>query len=571
MKVVHSLGKFKIEKNIKDEVSFILANKIGSYCYFASKLSSRYQGVFFNDNFRMYKVIEDIRLTNAPPIKELKNNFFNVERKRQSVIESFFMPHGFNSAVYELSKEGEIELVLDIRESYSNPDFGRFYEIFEENEKIIIKYKQENEFECYLAISGYLGYEKTQKWFEQHYELDKQRNSLPYDKYVFSALKIKLSQLILSFSFNKEKAIKENDFILSKLYKLKHKQKTAIMNIVNKNKRILGKIKDREAKLAYICALNSLNNLVVNINGNVGVYAGLPWLFQFWARDEAISLESIKYFEKKEIIRKILLRLIDNTKENRILNKYPGGDIYTIDAVGWILKRVHDLNKSLLKNNNIKSILGNLDSSIAVNDKNETWMDSLDRANARIEIQALKLFMLKLGNKNKFEMELKNKVREKFWNGKFLKDCIDDETIRPNIFIAAYIYPELLSNEEWVVCFEYALKKLWLGWGGLSTIDKSNTLFSSRHTGEIIVSYHNGDSWFWLNNLAALTLYKTGKKKFAGYIKKILNASKSEILWKGVISHHAELSPASLFGSEGCLMQAWSSAMFIELINRMNS
>jgi len=569
MRVVHSFGSLNAGKNIKEDASFILTNKIGGYCLLAGSPSSRYQGVFFNDHFKMYKAIEDIRVIGCEvsKVKELKNNFFNVERKRNSITESFFMPYGFDSFVYELSKEGNVELVLDIRETYSNPEFGRSYDIFEENGKIIVKYRQENEFECYLVVSGYSSYEKTQNWLMRNYDADRQRNSPPYSKYVFSALKIRSKKLVFSFSFDKEKAIKENTFVFDNLEKLKCKQEMDIRKIINRNNGVLGKIKNNETKIAYICALISLNNMAVNINGIDGIFAGLPWFFQFWERDEAITLKALSCVGKREAVRNILARLVGSIKGNKAANKYPEGDLYSSDAAGWILHRVNKLEKGLLKSREAENILKNLDDNLVFNGKKETWMDSIDRDGARIEMQALKLAMLKSnkGMENKF----RNKVRESFWNNKFLRDGIYDETIRPNIFIAAYLYPELLSKEEWLQCFEYAIERLWLEWGGLSTIDKNNHLFYGKHTGENPKSYHNGDSWFYLNNLAALVLYRADKKKFGRYIKKILDASTNEILWKGAIGHHAEISSASVLSSEGCLSQAWSSAMFIELIDEL--
>ena len=473
MNVFHSVGKFQAKKKKinKENVSFILTNKAGGYCYLASEPSSRYNGVFFNDNFRMYKVIENLRLANIP-IKELKNNFFNAERKRGSIVESFFMPYGFNSFVYELNKEKEAEVILDIRESYSNPEFGRFHDIFEEKNKIIIKYRQENEFECYLAINMHSVYEKSEKWFKQEYESDRQRNSPPYEKYVFSALKIKTKKIIFSFAFDKENAIKENDFVLTNLDDLKNKQKDDIRFIVNKNRRLLKNIKGKEIKLAYICSLNSLNNLTMDINGKTGIYAGLPWFFQFWARDEAISLKSLKYFEEKKKIRNILSILIEDIKKNKKLNNHPDGNVCSADALGWILKRISYLDKTLLQSNGIKELLTELDDNLVFNDKKETWMDSIEREGARIELQALKLFMLSL---KKSDKKLKENVKEKFWKGNCLKDGINDETIRPNIFIAAYIYPKLLTNKEWTAAFEHSLGKLWLDGGGLSTIDKESS------------------------------------------------------------------------------------------------
>ena len=62
---------------------------------------------------------------------------------------------------------------------------------------------------------------------------------------------------------------------------------------------------------------------------------------------------------------------------------------------------------------------------------------------------------------------------------------------------------------------------------------------------------------------------KREKRKYDFYIDKIIDASSEEILFKGFIGHHAELSSAKELRSEGCLCQTWSSAMFIELINEV--
>ena len=151
----------------------------------------------------------------------------------------------------------------------------------------------------------------------------------------------------------------------------------------------------------------------------------------------------------------------------------------------------------------------------------------------------------------------------------FNADGLDDWTIRPNVFIAAYIYPELLSKNEWKKCFNAVIPKLWLSWGGLSTIDKNHPFFCENYSGEIPKSYHRGDSWFWINNLAAIVMARVDKNEFKRYIDMIIDASAKDIMYKGFIGHHSELSSASKQKAEGCLCQAWSSAMFVELVHEL--
>ena len=64
-------------------------------------------------------------------------------------------------------------------------------------------------------------------------------------------------------------------------------------------------------------------------------------------------------------------------------------------------------------------------------------------------------------------------------------------------------------------------------------------------------------------------MHRLNKTKYAKYIKKILAASTQEILAMGAIGYAAELSSAKELKSQGCFAQAWSIALFIELIDEL--
>jgi glycogen debranching enzyme len=123
--------------------------------------------------------------------------------------------------------------------------------------------------------------------------------------------------------------------------------------------------------------------------------------------------------------------------------------------------------------------------------------------------------------------------------------------------------------KEWETCFDNTLKELWCEWGGLTTISKKDFLFHENHTGEKPGSYHNGDSWFWINNLAGIVLTDLNKEKYHSYIKKILEASTKEILFSGAAGYHAELSSASSLKSQGAICQSFSAGMYIEFIEKI--
>ena len=586
MKITHKLNSTALAKNIRKDINFLITNKIGGYCLLGDKPISRYQGVFLLHNSDMYKIIEDIKLLNAGLIKEILNKFSSIERKKGKFREEFFMPYGYDALVYELNQPGETEITLDIRKSYGNPELGRIYNISKSKTGIIVNYKHEKT-NMYLVIkSDSNDFKIIDEWIKREYNYDKERQTYPSEKYIYKALSIKAKKIVFAFFPAKKQAIEEAEYVFKNLERLKEHQKIYVSNINGKKPR------DMERKMAKKCAISSLNKLVVNLKNTRGIFAGLPWFFQFWSRDELISLKALLLNSQEREVKDILLKNLNAVKEGVLPNiTMPNSSKSNADAIGWLFKRIQDSlfifsekEKAKIKTKLVAAInhinKNLIKEDLVYNKAKQTWMDTEyqgdNREGFRIEIQVLFLNMLKLAYELtrdekyfKREIEIRNTIREKFWNGKILADGLDDFTIRPNIFIAAYLYPELLSIKEWTICFENIIPKLWLAWGGFASIDKKHPLFCKDYTGEIKQSYHRGDSWFWANNLAALVLHRTNKRKFKNYIEKIIKASSKEILFSGAIGHSAELSSASAMKSQGCFAQAWSNAMFIELIDEI--
>ncbi len=611
MKVLHQVEDFRIEKDVENP-NFLLTNKIGGYVSFSCYPISRYQGVFFSDHFQLYKVIDDIRLLNHHIPQKAINKFWCFERIYDNFKETFFMPHNHNALVYELSDIEEFDVVLDCRESYSSASFGRYYEIYEKNKKIIVKFtkkndnreSEENTFELYLVIApSEMNYKKKYSWENIHYSFDEARNSPPFERYVYNALKIKSKRVIFTFSKSEEKAIKESDDILKNLEKLKKKQKDLLRSISLKKEGF----KNNSIKMAYFGAYNSLDSLVCVIEEVLGIYAGLYYFWQFWIRDEAISLNALMLEGRFDIAKEILFRSMKNISfDGMIQSIYPSGGIKSADGAGWIFKRFSDMldlvgprmdkylarEDILFVKNKLSEVISHLwdyhsQDGLIVNKNKETWMDTEyrgdSRSGARIEIQALLLSMYELlckiyrleGDNDRYEQTLKleqslaRRVRKAFWKKGVLLDGVGDETIRPNVFLAYYLYPSLLTRERWKECFNNILPHLWNEWGGVATIGKTNPLYLGKHTGENNRSYHRGDSWYYLNNLVALVLHRLDSKSFKSYIHNIIVASTNEILWEGLLGHHAEISSSYEKESFGCLSQAWSNALYIELINEL--
>jgi hypothetical protein len=147
MEIIHSLGILSINKNTDENTGFLLTNRKGSYCSFFNAPSSRYYGFFYFDekSMEMYRFIENIEIIGNNAAANIRNGFYFIERKKGDAAETFFVPQNFSSLIYELSREKEIDLILDCKKSYDNREFGRHYEIFEENSCIIVKFTKKTD------------------------------------------------------------------------------------------------------------------------------------------------------------------------------------------------------------------------------------------------------------------------------------------------------------------------------------------------------------------------------------------------------------------------------------------
>ncbi|MBI3671755.1 hypothetical protein HY249_03100 [Candidatus Azambacteria bacterium] len=593
MIVSHRFKKNEIEKELDGNFRLLLANRIGGFWSWQDDVESRYSGFYHRHNDKLFKSIESIKLHDSSPIKKIQNNFWNFELERENGIkESFFIPYGFDALVYETSREVSFDLILDCKEMFDNSEWGRNYSFFEEDKKVIIEYsKSENgakKYGFFLVIySDNFKYRVKKDWILKDYKYDFKRKDPPFSRYLFSALELEGSKFVFAVSKDKAKAIEEAKTAFENLKELKRDHQKSAVEFESKNS---AEISDECVNMAYLAAQFSLSNMLVyNISGNIsGLYAGIPWFSQFWARDSLVSLAALPKKSKLGLF----LNYLEEFKNNGKISSCGAGCMRGADVHGLFFKRAVELMEENLltqdeifeiKNILVKEINDILKSStkddFAVNGPKETWMDTDfkgdSRDGIRIEIQSLRLNMYNLaakltGERRYFELEhnLSKKVRERFFNGDSLKDGIDDNEVRPNIFLAFYFYPELLFKHEWEKVFSHALDHLWLSWGGLLSISKKSPLFCGEYRGcqEPNQSYHRGDSWYFMNDLAMLALKKVDMHRFKKKIEKILEASTEEILWSGMLGHHAEISSADKFGSNGCFAQSWSAALYIEAI-----
>jgi len=553
-----------------ERASILLANKQGGFAWLAAQPESRYQGVFFKLGEQTFKTLAHLAVNE--PLKGVTDMLWGAQREYEHTNQRVCMPSGTNALLVEFSAPTTADVMLDCKIIDDNREWGRTYEISSAQGCVLITFRKRNddrdddttnsqEYDLFLALAGdRFEFFPVKEWVEQHYPYDEHRQSRPWSRWVFKAGSVHAQRFVLAAGLTKTAAVREAKRVLSQRMMFVHKQMHAVEQVVAHKP-----LPKHEIDLAYACARNALDQLIVDQE----LAAGYPWFTQCWTRDALVSSKALALIGRQTLAK----RLVQCFAAQESLTTRPGSQLIAADAPGWLAVRCNELSplfnaiekKRLLKGLRQHRAQLRMDQGLVVNNAHETWMDSESRDGARIEVQALALALFKLLKDVDAEHALRHRVRETFWNGAYLHDGLDDPTIRPNLFIAAYVYPELLTQEEWECCFDAVLPKLWLPWGGLATIDKGYPSFHDAHTGENPASYHHGDSWFWLNNLAALVLHRTNKEKYKHYIDQILDASSYEILQLGAISHHAELSSARALSSHGCVSQAWSAAMFIEL------
>jgi len=568
----------------EEDVHFFLTNNSGGYASFGNNSFSQYTGIFFflKKDWELYKTIESIVRTDNEKL-----------RGKVSYLD--------NTLTYLSNDREPLFVTFDFRRIHDYSDQGRIYTLKLLKNFVIVEYKKYSDNSLtnlvetkYLAIKISEEDSKSirinSEWLKREYSYDKNRG-IKYEFYVFNGFNATTNSLTIGFGETEKDAIK------------------------NANNKL--KVLEQEKSILKI-AENSLQNLVINFqtknNKNKtqnGILAGFPWFYQIWGRDECISLGGLIASKKYDLVKNIIFRNLDALENGFVPNRIPSSTLTSIDATGWLYKRVSDFLIAIHQNNKLNTyirqkdlelILEKLDTSISaytlqmknnliINKPLETWMDTSDssgadnRSGARIEIQCLFLNMCVLAtylskilgkDYKKYELlEINVKLatkKELISKGILLdgKTEQQDFTIRPNVFLAHQVYPQLLSNNEWEKTFDKVIQECWLFWGGLSSISQNSNLFTKRHTGFNNASYHRGDSWYFLNNLAAMSLIKVNSTKYADQIEKITEASIKELLYSGIPGQCAELSSAEEQTSEGCLAQAWSSSTLIELIHKLS-
>jgi hypothetical protein len=571
MKIIHHFKSPGLAKNVKKNTAFCLVNDRQDFVNFYETTQSRYEG-FFVKNEKGYKKIFSRVSVEGEPLQTINMPLFSlVGRKYQDFFESYYLKKDEPIIIYELSRKKDFIVRLDARDIFKIPEWGRAYEVEVIEGGFIIKYVETGEAPFYITILTDGSIIKHEAWKKVAYPRDAQRNSRPSHLYEFELGKFSATYVLFAYGNSAE-----NSLALANKYFGESK-----IRFLREEKHSEYKGDKKSVELASFFAQKTLNDLW----DGTGLLAGLPWFTSCWSRDELLSLPALSEEKAKKIIRKYLK------------TSWPEGQIPVIigsshlssDSLGILCWAIIasgiklSLDERILFTTKLLEAITELEKKenllgFVYSGPNQSWMDSIPREGYLIEIQALYVKMLEMAyflTKDHYYDQKRTKliknIRTYFlhdFKGR-IADRLGESLVRPNIFLAHFFAPELLTKKEWEKCFDIALPKLWLSWGGLTSVDKNFVDFVPKSTGENNLSYHNGDSWFFINNIAAHSMSAINRIKYAKYTKRIIKASTEEILWNNFIGRPGEISSAQQLESWGCGLQAFSAATYLYLVKKL--
>jgi hypothetical protein len=499
---------------------------------------------YFGLNFKEYKILDF-------------NNVFSLDNVtiKENEVKIDGITLSFNGN--KLSIDKFIPLLIDLRHLYDYNPFNRKIDIKYLNDEITIdsnntplklklkgdlKKIDKNELEKLKIkkIIDNFSFDGKHYWIERVYEFDRRRGEKK-EFYNWYVLFLGYFKGVIEFNFSfKDK--KEEFYSLSKEFLTK-----------------INKISNTYIRLAFkILARNLMDKKV-----------GRPWFFQEWKRDKLISLRAFYILGEKKFVRNLLLnyftKALEVNKKNKLFLEFK------TDEFGLLLNKIvefWDLFDEKQKEI-IKEKISSFDFNAPIyNRKGDTWMDSINREGISIEIQALFHKFFSFFEKEFKEFSYLKKIIEKTVKDMIINDFIIDGLeryeIRPNFLLAWYFNEELAEKLSFNKYLNNNLDQLFLNWGGITSLSKCHPLHYKEHTGIDSKSYHNGDSWYFINNITALILLKQNEIEKA---YKIINASLNDLFLDFFTGAHSEISSAKKQEGFGCFDQLWSNATLLETLN----
>jgi hypothetical protein len=529
-----------LEGKSKSDVIFL---KNGNLWFFLSqRKKSRYFGGFIFCHNQALRFLDDI---------DFQDEIYEIDILSPSEVIVYFKN---NQAYLNLARDSleitfssyqELRLTFDIKAIFDNNPFKRKIKI----EKISsVSFLIEEFFEgqgfIKLLIEADSPLNSQEAWKEKFFDFDYKRNSPPFNWYVFDGIYGKVREMKIKIVFPEINITRITDRID---YPNKQPNSESFGQDSGNNLTL------HDSVLNFL--LSRLNSLILDNY----LPAGFSWFYENWYRDELLSMFLIQHLWKNFSEQRIKFYLYN--LENIWNKNKPDGSLAADTFLLFLLNLPQDL--FLVHFNLLENYLQKWQEEFNLDNlpPYSTWMDTLERKNA-LEIDVLYLKALRRFAKvNKNYVPLANRLKERIIRK------IKENLVDINLVFAFLFLEDIFTPDEWKNFFEKLLKENYLLWGSLATLPLNNPKFLDEDDGEKAKAYHQGDSWYFLNNLLAYSLAKIDFKRFKNFIQKIIESSLTDLFFDGALGWSSEVSSAIERRSEGSLVQTWSIASLFFLLS----
>jgi len=574
MKIRHLFSNTSSRHELETIPAFLLRNQVGDMLSFYTERQTRYEGLFVRRNDAFFKLLERVEVLDAAgnplPVIGITNTGFSIFWEYEGGLKlGFKLLNILSGLTVRASQTCRLRINLDTRGIYAHPDFGRSFKCEQNTNGLAVTYK-EGKSSTYLHLRAHQNFDLTEKWVAQKYPRDTARNSAPDTLYTFELGTVETDSLTIGYGDTPEDAARIS------LAATKQRPTPPPVGISHTLDTLVNHVNT---------ARSTVNQALRWLETSDGLWAGLPWFHQVWARDELITGLGLNRSLQHELIDQYVGRKLYDGE----LETFIGSKSSCSDGVGWLCLLVREFGEFNLSHETRERLLhfllaahkGLVKKRLASNGlirsgHNSTWMDTIGREGYPLEIQCMYALLLdllySLTEDVAYEQErlkLLGIIRQYFWQEDHLSDMLDDTVKRPNVFLAYLCQPDLLTAQLWQKCFDTTLAALKTNWGGLTSVDQSDPRFHSWSSGQDNQSYHNGDSWFFINNLVAVALQRLNQRRYGTVITGILESSTDEVLWHNMIGHPGEISSAQTLQSWGCGSQAFSGGTYLMLVREL--
>lgn len=333
--------------------------------------------------------------------------------------------------------------------------------------------------------------------------------------------------------------------------------------------------------------LMNVESFVVKRDSKKTIVAGYHW-FGEWGRDAMISLPGMTLINGKfDNAERIFEHFLNNATNKGIPSRFVDGkpEYNDLDSSLWLIDRLYqymryvgiERGRSFLHTYwwTLKDIMKNyqkMERNGFLIHKSGTWMDTIERDNA-VEIQALWYNALRimeifsnLMEDEEFDVrstceEFERNFLERYWNGRYLNDCLDDNSLRPNQVIAISLDFNVIDDHSSKKILDVVERELLTPYG-LRTLNKGDRRYKGQYKGDFSErekSYHNGTVWPWLLGPYIKTYMRVyGRRLHMQRLLETLFEKHIKQAGIGTISEIFDGDPPHK--PRGCISQSWSVA-----------